>query len=37
MTEAKKLGVPVDKRRKTAHDKNVKTLKIYTANKNIKT
>jgi large subunit ribosomal protein L13e len=37
MTEAKKLGVPVDKRRKTAHDKNVKTLKTYTANKNIKT
>jgi large subunit ribosomal protein L13e len=37
MTEAKKLGVPVDKRRKTAHDKNVKTLKTYTANKKIKT
>jgi ribosomal protein L13E len=36
-TEVKKLGVPVDKRRKTAHDQNVKTLKTYAVNKKTKT
>jgi ribosomal protein L13E len=32
-TEAKKLEIPIDKRRKTAHDQNVKTIKTYAANK----
>lgn len=27
--EAKRLKIPVDKRRKTAHDKNVKAVKAY--------
>ena len=35
-TEAKKLEIPVDKRRKTAHDQNVKTIKTYMANKKTK-
>ena len=28
-TEAKRLKLPVDKRRKTAHDQNVKAIKAY--------
>lgn len=28
-TEAKKLEIPVDKRRKTAYDQNIKTVKAF--------
>jgi large subunit ribosomal protein L13e len=31
--EAKKLEIPVDKRRKTAHDQNVETIKAYVEKK----
>ena len=31
--EAKKLEIPVDKRRKTAHDQNVETIKAYAEKK----
>jgi large subunit ribosomal protein L13e len=31
--EAKKLEIPVDKRRKTAHDQNVEAVKAYAENK----
>ena len=34
--EAKKLKLPVDKRRKTAHDQNVKTIKAYAEKKKAK-
>jgi ribosomal protein L13E len=32
-TEAKKLEIPVDKRRKTAHDQNVEAIKAYAEKK----
>jgi large subunit ribosomal protein L13e len=32
-SEAKKLKIPVDLRRKTAHDQNVEALKTYTEKK----
>jgi large subunit ribosomal protein L13e len=35
--EAKKLEIPVDKRRKTAHDQNVKAIKAYAEKKKAKT
>jgi large subunit ribosomal protein L13e len=31
--EAKRLKLPVDKRRKTAHDQNVETIKAYAKKK----
>jgi ribosomal protein L13E len=31
--EAKRLKIPVDKRRKTAHDQNVKAIKAYAEKK----
>lgn len=31
--EAKRLEIPVDKRRKTAHDQNVKAIKAYAEKK----
>ena len=31
--EARKLEIPVDKRRKTAHDQNVETIKAYAEKK----
>jgi large subunit ribosomal protein L13e len=31
--EAKKLELPVDRRRKTAHDQNVEAIKTYTEKK----
>jgi ribosomal protein L13E len=34
--EAKRLKLPVDKRRKTAHDKNVKAIKAYAEKKKAK-
>jgi large subunit ribosomal protein L13e len=35
-TEAKKLEIPVDKRRKTAHDQNVEAIKAYVEKKEVK-
>jgi large subunit ribosomal protein L13e len=34
--EAKKLKLPVDKRRKTAHDQNVEAIKAYAEKKKAK-
>jgi large subunit ribosomal protein L13e len=34
--EAKRLKLPVDKRRKTAHDQNVETIKAYAKKKKAK-
>jgi large subunit ribosomal protein L13e len=31
--EARKLEIPIDKRRKTAHDQNVETIKAYAEKK----
>jgi large subunit ribosomal protein L13e len=31
--EAKRLKIPVDKRRKTAHDQNVEAIKVYAEKK----
>ena len=31
--EAKRLKIPVDKRRKTAHDQNIEALKVYAEKK----
>ncbi len=31
--EAKRLKIPVDRRRKTAHDQNVETIKVYAEKK----
>jgi ribosomal protein L13E len=31
--EARKLEIPVDKRRKTAHDQNVEVIKAYAVKK----
>ncbi len=35
--EAKRLKIPVDKRRKTAHDQNVDALKAYVEKKKVET
>ena len=35
--EAKRLEIPVDNRRKTAHEQNVKTIKAYTEKEKVKT
>jgi ribosomal protein L13E len=35
--EAKKLEIPVDERRKTAHDQNVKAIKAYAEKERAKT
>jgi len=35
--EAKKLEIPVDKRRQTAHDQNVEAIKAYAEKKKAKT
>ena len=35
--EAKKLEIPVDKRRKTAHDQNVQKIKLYAKKKKAET
>ena len=35
--EAKKLEIPVDKRRQTAHDQNGEAIKAYTEKKKAKT
>ncbi len=34
-TEAKKLEIPVDKRRKTAHDQNIEAVKAYAEKKKL--
>jgi len=33
--EAKRLEIPVDRRRKTAHDQNVETIKAYAKKKKV--
>jgi large subunit ribosomal protein L13e len=35
--EAKKLEIPVDKRRKTVHDQNVQKIKLYAKKKKAET
>ena len=34
-TEAKRLEIPVDKRRKTVHDQNVEAIKAYAEKKKV--